>query len=121
VSLSPQASCLFAADQYVYQQVGSAVLPQAPLDWTAHLLTTLFIVWTIRPLISERQLVSALVASVVIDVDHVPGQLGSHILTAGTSRPYSHSLTTVAALLVLAAARQKNWRAWAPTGACQAR
>jgi inner membrane protein len=106
------AVVLFAADQYVYQQAGSAVLPQAPLDWTDHLLTTLFIVWAVKPRVSERQLVPALVASVVIDVDHVPGELGSHILTTGTSRPYSHSLTTVAVLLVLAAAR-RDWRAWA--------
>jgi len=106
------AGFLFAADQYAYQQAGTAVLPQAPLDWTDHLLTTLFIIWALKPLVSERQLVPALLASVVIDVDHVPEKLGSHILTIGTSRPYSHSLTTVAVLLVLAAAR-RDWRAWA--------
>jgi len=105
------AVVLFAADQYVYQQAGTAVVPQALLDWTDHLLTTLFIVWALKPPVSERQLVPALLASVVIDVDHVPGELGSHILTVGTSRPYSHSLTTVAMLLVLAAAR-RDWGAW---------
>ncbi len=106
------AALLFAVDQYAYQQAGSAVFPQAPLDWTAHLLTTLFIVWAVKPLVSERQLVPALVASVVIDADHIPGELGSHILTAGTWRPYTHSLATVVVLLVLAAARP-GWRAWA--------
>ncbi len=105
------AGVLFAADQYFYQQVGAALLPQALLDWTDHLLTTLFIVWAIKPPVSERQLVAALVASVVIDVDHLPEQLGSDILTAGTMRPYTHSLTTIMVLLVLAAAR-RDWRAW---------
>jgi inner membrane protein len=106
------AAILFAADQYAYQHAGSAVLPQAPLDWTAHLLTTLFIVWAVKPLVNQRQLVPALVASVVIDADHIPGELGSHILTGGTQRPYTHSLTTVVVLLMLAAARPE-WRDWA--------
>jgi inner membrane protein len=106
------AAVLFAADQYAYQQAGSAVLPQAPLDWTAHLLTTLFIVWAVKPLVSERQLLPALVASVVIDADHIPGELGSHILTGADQRPYTHSLATIAALLLLAAVRPQ-WRWWA--------
>jgi membrane-bound metal-dependent hydrolase YbcI (DUF457 family) len=106
------AAALFAADQYLYQQVGSAVPAQAPLDWINHLITTLFIIWALRPLIRRRQLVAALVASVVIDADHIPGQLGSKILTAGTSRPYTHSLTTIAVLAALAVARPQ-WRGWA--------
>jgi inner membrane protein len=106
------AAGLFAVDQYAYQQAGSALLPQAPLDWTAHLLTTLFIVWAVKPLVNEAQLVPALIASVVIDADHIPGELGSQILTGGTQRPYTHSLTTVVVLLLLAAARPE-WRNWA--------
>jgi inner membrane protein len=48
----------------------------------------------------------ALAASVAIDVDHVPGELGAGWLTAGTPRPYTHSLLTVALVLVAALA----WR-----------
>jgi membrane-bound metal-dependent hydrolase YbcI (DUF457 family) len=103
---------LFAVDQFVYQQVGSFVPFQAPLDWTNHLLTTLFIVWATRPLIGRRQILAALIASVVIDADHIPGYLGSNILTGGDPRPYTHSLTTVVVLLVIAAARPR-WRYWA--------
>ena len=103
------ALTVFIADQVVYQHVGSAVLPQAPLDWTNHLLTTLFLVWALRSMFRERQLVAALVASVVIDVDHIPGYLGSDVLTAGTHRPYSHSLLTVAVLVALALACAR-WR-----------
>jgi inner membrane protein len=103
---------LFALDQFVYQRVGSFVPFQAPLDWTNHLLTTLFIVWALRPLVGRRMILAALVASVVIDADHIPGYLGSQILTGGTPRPYTHSLATVVVLLALAAARP-NRRGWA--------
>ena len=105
------AAALFAVDQFVYQRVGSSILPQAPLDWIDHLLTTVFIVWATRPLIGRRQLVPALVASVVLDADHIPGYLGSDALTAGTHRPYTHSLLTILVLLAIAMARPR-WRWW---------
>jgi inner membrane protein len=50
--------------------------------------------------------VAALVGSTAIDIDHVPGFLGSHAFTEGTSRPYCHSLLMLLVLLALAAA----WR-----------
>lgn len=106
------AGALFAVDQFVYQLVGSPILPQAPLDWIDHLLTTIFIIWAARPLIGRRQLVPALIASVVIDADHIPGYLGSDVWTAGTHRPYTHSLLTILVLLAIAAARPR-WRWWA--------
>lgn len=106
------AIALFAVDQYVYQLVGSSIFPQAPLDWINHLLTTLFIVWATGRLIGRRQLVPALVASVVIDADHIPGYLGSHVLTAGTHRPYTHSLLTILVLLAIALGCPR-WRWWA--------
>jgi membrane-bound metal-dependent hydrolase YbcI (DUF457 family) len=106
------AMVLFAVDQFVYQHAGSFVPFQAPLDWTNHLLTTLFIVWAVRPLVSRRMILAALVASVVIDADHIPGYLGSEIITGAGNRPYTHSLATVAVLLALAAARP-SWRGWA--------
>jgi hypothetical protein len=101
------AAGVFAADQVVYQRSGTAVFPQAPLDWTAHLLTTLFIVWALSPLVRGRRLAGALVFSVVIDADHIPGRLGSNILTAGTARPYTHSIAMVLALVLIAL----GWRA----------
>jgi inner membrane protein len=106
------AVVLFAVDQFVYQQVGSFVPLEAPLDWTNHLLTTLFIAWAARPLIDRSRILAALVASVVIDADHIPGYLGSQIFTGGTARPDTHSLTTVVVLLALAAFRP-GWRGWA--------
>jgi len=49
-----------------------------------------------------------LVASVLIDLDHVPGELGTDILTAGTPRPYTHSLATLVVLLGVAAATRSQ-------------
>jgi membrane-bound metal-dependent hydrolase YbcI (DUF457 family) len=40
---------------------------------------------------------------VAIDLDHVPDRLGYDFLTQGTPRPYTHSLLTVAVVLLLAA------------------
>jgi hypothetical protein len=114
------AAALFAADQYVYEQVGSSVLLQAPLDWTDHVLTTLFIVWAARPWFRERWLAPALTASVLIDADHIPGYLGWDILTAGTPRPYTHSLTTIGVLLAIAVLRRRgrHLRMGAAVGLC---
>jgi inner membrane protein len=103
------ATVLFAVDQFTYQQVGSFVPFQAPLDWTNHLLTTLFIAWALRPLIDRTRILTALIASVLIDADHIPGYLGFHFLTGGTPRPYTHSLATVVVLLALGALRP-SWR-----------
>jgi inner membrane protein len=65
-------------------------------------LTTLIVLWAIGGAVFDRLLVPALIASVAIDVDHVPGQLGAQWLTAGTPRPYTHSLLTIAVVLFAA-------------------
>lgn len=80
------------------------VFPGGPLDETAHVLTTLLAFWAFWPAVRRRILIPALIASVVIDADHIPGQLGVMWLTDGTPRPYTHSLLTI--LIVLACA----WR-----------
>ena len=110
------AIVLFAVDQLAYQQAGASVPLQGPLDWIEQLLTILFIAWALPMLIDRRRLLAALVMSVAIDADHIPGYLGSHILTGGLPRPYTHSLATVVVLLALAAVRP-NWRGWASGGA----
>lgn len=92
----------FALDQTLYQMLGSHLGFQGVFDETDHLLTTVLIVWALGPLFDERHLLAALLASNLIDLDHVPEHLGYYFLTDGTSRPYTHSLTTVAAVLLLA-------------------
>jgi membrane-bound metal-dependent hydrolase YbcI (DUF457 family) len=78
------------------------VVPGGPLDETAHLLTTLLVVWALGSRASQRWLMPALIGSVAIDLDHIPGRLGIDWLSAGTPRPYTHSLLMVAMLLLAA-------------------
>ncbi|HEY6277329.1 MAG TPA: metal-dependent hydrolase [Streptosporangiaceae bacterium] len=49
-----------------------------------------------------------LISSVAIDVDHLPLEFGSPVLTAGTPRPYTHALWVVvlSAAIALAARRR---------------
>ncbi|MGO9497591.1 MAG: metal-dependent hydrolase [Solirubrobacteraceae bacterium] len=104
-SLALATAGLAAAD-WGSSRAGSSVIPGGPLDETAHVLTTLLVLWALGPRTSERYMVPALVASVAIDLDHVPAELGANFLTAGTPRPYTHSLLTIAVVLAGALA----WR-----------
>jgi membrane-bound metal-dependent hydrolase YbcI (DUF457 family) len=63
------------------------------------LLALLTIVRTPRPQVTF--LVAAVIASVAIDLDHIPGLLGWQGLTEGVPRPYTHSLVTPVALIVV--------------------
>jgi inner membrane protein len=81
---------------------GGSFFPGGPLDEVAHVLTTVLILWALGRRACQRFLVPAVIASVAIDLDHIPGRLGTNWLTNGTPRPYTHSLLTIA--LVLAAA-----------------
>jgi inner membrane protein len=74
------------------------------VDWIGHLATGAVLVAALRP--SRRVAVGILLGSVLIDLDHIPGQLGTDILTANAPRPYTHSLLTLA--VVLAAARLRR-------------
>ena len=107
VTLAIAALVLAAAD-WAYRLAGDSFVPGAPLDETAHLMTTLLILWALGPRICKRRfMVPALIASVAIDADHIPGQLGATWLTAGTPRPYTHSLLMIVVVLAIAAL----WRA----------
>lgn len=97
-SVAIAAAVFFAADWGNRLASGSAV-SGGPLDETAHLLSALLVLWAVGQR-AQRFLAPALIASVVIDVDHLPGLLGSDWLTAGTPRPYTHSLLTIAIVLL---------------------
>ena len=79
----------------------------AVVDEPAHLATCALALAALlavrRGPASPKFLLAALFASVVIDFDHLPGLVGWGVFTAGTPRPYSHSLLTIAALLLAAA------------------
>ena len=72
------------------------------LDEPAHLATTLVIFGALirirKTPPDQRFGWTMLACSVLIDLDHLPRQFGSEVLTNGTSRPYTHALWTVLAL-----------------------
>jgi inner membrane protein len=92
-----------ALADWAYRLAGDSVFPGGPLDEIAHLLTTLIVLWALGPRVCDRFLAPALVASVAIDLDHIPGELGHDFLTWGTQRPYTHSLLSIAVVLAVAA------------------
>jgi membrane-bound metal-dependent hydrolase YbcI (DUF457 family) len=91
-----------AAAEWGGRLAGYSLAAAGPLDETAHLLTSLLVVWALGRAACERYLVPALVSSVAIDADHIPDRLGVEWLTEGTKRPYTHSLLTIAVMLVVA-------------------
>jgi membrane-bound metal-dependent hydrolase YbcI (DUF457 family) len=78
----------------------------AAVDEPAHLATGLLLLLALLTLVRSRRpslsfIAAAAVASVALDLDHLPGLLGWHGLTAGVPRPYTHSLATPIALVVV--------------------
>jgi membrane-bound metal-dependent hydrolase YbcI (DUF457 family) len=78
----------------------------AAVDEPAHLATGLLFLLALLALVRSRRptpafLAAAVVASVAIDLDHLPGLLGWHGLTSGVPRPYTHSLVTPLALIAV--------------------
>lgn len=75
-------------------------------DEPAHLATCAValggLALAIRAPLGRRFVVAALIGSVAIDLDHIPGYLGSDVLTGPLPRPYTHSVAII--LLLLAAA-----------------
>jgi hypothetical protein len=104
--LSPRllmvAAVVFLVADWGETRAGASFIPGGPLDETAHVLTMLIVLWALGERVGERFGPAALVASVTIDVDHVPQYLGFDFLTRGTPRPYSHSLLTIVVVLLLA-------------------
>jgi membrane-bound metal-dependent hydrolase YbcI (DUF457 family) len=68
---------------------------QALLDEPAHAATGLVALAAIGPAFEVPVVLAILGGSLLIDLDHLPGLLGSHILDQGTPRPFTHSLLTV--------------------------
>jgi inner membrane protein len=111
---SPRALILAAAGLFLSdwgtQHADGSTFPGAPLDETAHLLTTLLVLWALGPKVSRRFMGPALLASVAIDADHIPDRLGFDWLTVGTPRPYTHSLSTIVVVLLGALAWSRKRR-----------
>jgi inner membrane protein len=89
------------------------------LDEPAHLATALVMLGALirvrGKLPDQRFGWTMLACAVLIDLDHVPDEFGSDVLTNGTPRPYTHALWVVIALtLAWAAARFFAVRAGRP-------
>ncbi|MBW3609708.1 MAG: metal-dependent hydrolase [Actinobacteria bacterium] len=82
----------------VLQALRFPILVLGPLDWSAHLATALLILANLPRPSRRRLVVAALISAVALDLDHLPHLLGADFLTAGTPRPYPHSLATAFAL-----------------------
>jgi inner membrane protein len=76
------------------------------IDEPAHLATCLLFALALAAVARLRPwpvfIAAALVASVAIDLDHLPQYLGWDALKGGGPRPYPHCLLTVGLLVVLA-------------------
>ena len=105
-ALAPLA--VFAIDRLPTRGLPPAVL--AALDEPAHLATAVVFLATLRPPVERSFAWGALLGAVLIDLDHLPALLGSRVLTAGTPRPYSHSLLAIALVLLIAARLPARWR-----------
>jgi hypothetical protein len=72
------------------------------LDWPAHAATALAILGAlirVRRALPDQLFGWAMLAcSVLIDLDHLPAEFGSNVLTHGTPRPYTHALWVVIVL-----------------------
>lgn len=103
------AVVLYFAD-WAFLRSGRGYFPGGLFDETAHLMTALLLLQGIPPRQREKIAVPALIASVAVDLDHVPQYLGYGFLSEGTARPYAHSLLTPLMLLGIALLARRHRR-----------
>lgn len=101
------AAAIAVTDHVVHQQQ-LPFLWRGLMDEPCHLATAMIVLgalarWRGRPP-GSRFVWAMLSASVLIDLDHLPLELGSGVLTAGMPRPYTHALWVLVLLAVTAAA-----------------
>jgi hypothetical protein len=92
----------------VERRIPFGVWTTGPVDEVAHLSTAALGLLVLARFIAapRRFYVAALVASVAIDVDHIPRYLG--LLGFQAERPVTHSLSTVAVFVAAAAASRRH-------------
>jgi inner membrane protein len=90
------------------RRIPFGLLSTGPLDEVAHLATAALGLMVLACLVDvpRRFYVAALVASVAIDLDHIPLYLG--LLPDNGQRPVTHSLTTVAVFAGVAAVSRRH-------------
>jgi inner membrane protein len=83
------------------------------LDELGHLTTAALLLsaWRPLPAFRWRFLAATLAASVLIDIDHIPSEVfHSEVLTAGTYRPYGHTLLVILVIAGLSRVLPARWR-----------
>lgn len=99
----------------VVSNAGSRSAQLGAIDELAHLATAILVMLLLIAILptplTMAFVLAALVASVALDLDHIPQYLGWQGLTEGTPRPYTHSLLTPLALCALAAVTGGRFRA----------
>jgi membrane-bound metal-dependent hydrolase YbcI (DUF457 family) len=82
------------------------------IDEPAHLATCAVMLIAALALTGKRMpprfVAAALVSSVAIDLDHILGYLGSHLLMGSMPRPYTHSLLLVAVFVTVGALSRRR-------------
>jgi len=89
------ALALILTDQ-VLVRIHAGAMVEGPFDEIAHLLTGALVLAALRGVSTRSFAIGLLAASVLIDLDHVPGSLGLDWITNGTDRPYTHSVVVIA-------------------------
>ena len=92
-----------------------SVVETGLLDEPSHFATTALCVLALRRFMALKRsfVVAAMIASVAIDLDHIPGYLGHGFSPHHGGRPYTHSIATVLVLLAICGA-SRRWRAPPP-------
>ncbi|MGN6167902.1 MAG: metal-dependent hydrolase [Solirubrobacteraceae bacterium] len=93
------------SDFVLWRWRGPPFVILALLDEPAHAATGLVALGAVGVIFEVPIVLAVLAGSVVIDLDHIPDQLGSDFLLVGHgihTRPYTHSLATVVVLAAVA-------------------
>jgi LexA-binding, inner membrane-associated putative hydrolase len=97
------AAILYFAD-WAFLHSGGSYFPGGLFDEAAHFVTALLLLQGLPSKYRAKIILPALIASVAVDLDHIPEYLGYGFFSEGTPRPYAHSLLTLVVLLSLALA-----------------
>ncbi len=95
------APIVIAATDHLRRRVDHPLMLVGGLDEIAHLATGILAITGLAHQRPPRFAGSLLLASVAIDVDHIPSYVGIKWLDRGTPRPYPHSLLTLLAVAML--------------------
>jgi LexA-binding, inner membrane-associated putative hydrolase len=86
------------ADLLIWRWKGAPYAVQGLLDEPAHAATGVLALATVARELQTPVVLAVLAGSLLIDADHLPHVLGSHVFEHGVPRPYTHSLGTIVVL-----------------------